>query len=235
VNATYKLYAVNRGGCSYSALTVSVAPLIKEKADLQLIEFWSSGNVLHYRVKNNGNLASCPTMTYLYKNDLLESKDYVAPLLPGEERVEALQQYHFSPRFGTTSGSGGSEATTDAVNIRICANAEAACAESSETNNCLEHNFGTLLNINLVRYAHIARWQSGEIALKWPILKDSTTGLACISTAQLGNGESYAETLLMSPPPAGGSIQGTFGLMRGTPPSFEPFYILFDVMLCRFA
>ncbi len=103
VDTTYKLYAVNRGGCSSSALTVSVAPLIKEKADLQLIEFWSSGNVLSYRVKNNGDLASCPSTTYLYKNDLLESKDYVAPLLPGEERAEALQQYHFSPRFVSRS------------------------------------------------------------------------------------------------------------------------------------
>ena len=225
VDTTYKLYAVNRGGCSYSALTVGVAPLIKEKADLQLIEFWSSGNVLHYRVKNNGNLASCTTMTYLYKNDLLESKDYVAPLLPGEERVEALQQYHFSPRFGTTSGSGGSEATTDAVNIRICANAEAACIESNDANNCLEHNFGTLLNINLVRYAHNAHWQSGDNSLIWPILKDGNTGLAYISTAQLGNGESYSDALLVSPPPAGGWIQGTFGLIRGTPPALEPFYI----------
>jgi len=225
VDATYKLYAVNRGGCSYSALTVRVAPLIKEKADLQLIEFWSSGNVLSYRVKNNGDLASCPSMTYLYKNDLLESKDYVAPLLPGEERAEALQQYHFSPRYIFGAGSGGSEATTDAVNIRICVNADAACKESDETNNCLEHNFGPLLNINLLRYAYNALWQSENITLKWPILKDSNAGLACISTAQLGNGESYPEALLVSTPPEGGWIQGTFGLIRGTPPVLEPFYI----------
>jgi hypothetical protein len=225
VDTTYKLYAVNRGGCSYSSLTVSVAPLIKEKADLQVIEFWSSGNVLAYRVKNNGDLASCPSMTYLYKNDLLESKDYIAPLLPGEERVEALQQYHFSPRFGTTTGSGGSEAPTDSVNMRICANADAACVESDDINNCLEHNFGTLLNINLVRHAHNARWQSENITLKWPIPGDSDSGLACIATAQLGNGESYSDALLMSPPPVGGWIQGTFGLIQGTPPALVPFYI----------
>jgi len=224
-DATYKLYAVNRGGCSYSTLTVRVAPLIKEKADLQLIEFWSSGNVLHYRVKNNGDLASFPSMTYLYKNDLLESKDYVAPLLPGEERAEALQQYHFSPRYIFGAGSGGSAATTDAVNIRICLNADSACVESDETNNCLEHNFGPLLNINLLRYAYNARWQSENITLKWPILKDSNAGQAGISTAQLGNGESYPEALLVSPPPEGGWIQGTFGLIEGTPPVLEPFYI----------
>jgi len=224
-DTTYKLYALSRGGCSYSTLTVNVAPLIKEKADLQILEFWSSGNVLAYRVKNNGDLASCPAMTYLYKNDLLESKDYVAPLLPGEERAEALQQYHFSPRFNTTTGPGGSEATTDAVNIRICVNADAACIESDENNNCLEHNFGTLLSINLVRYAHSARWQSENITLRWPILKDSNAGMACISTAQLGNGEGYTDALLVSPPPAGGWIQGTFGLIQGTPPGLEPFYI----------
>lgn len=225
VDTTYKLYAVNRGGCSYSALTVNVAPLIKEKADLQLTEFWSSGNVLFYRVKNNGNLASCPSMTYMYKNDLLESKDYVAPLLPGQERAEALQQYHFSPRYVSATGSGGSEATTDAVNIRICVNADAACIESDETNNCLEHNFGPLLNVNLLRYSYNARWQSENITLKWPVLKDSNAGLVAISTAKLGNGESYPEALLVSPPPGGGWIQGTFGLTQGTPPALEPFYI----------
>lgn len=225
VDTTYKLYAINRGGCSYSTLSVNVIPFIKEKADLQLIEFWSSGNVLSYRIKNAGDLTSCPSMTYLYKNDLLGSKDYVAPLAPGEERVEALQQYHFSPRFISTAGQAGSEATTDAVNIRLCANAEAACAESNDSNNCLDHNFGTLLNVNLVRYAYNALWQSEDITLKWPILKDSQTGLAGISTAQFGNGESYPEALLLSPPPAGGWIQGTFGPATGTPPTLEPFYI----------
>ncbi len=225
VDTTYTLYAVNRGGCSYSALTVNVAPFIKEKPDLQILEFWSSGNVISYRIKNTGDLASCPTMTYLYRNDLLESKDYVAPLAPGEERVEALQQYHFSPKFESMRGSGGSEATTDAVNIRLCANAEAACVESNADNNCLEHNFGPLLSINLARYAHTAHWQSGDTTLNWPILKDSNTGLAYISTAQLGNGESYQEALLVAPPPAGGWIQGTFGLLRGTPEALEPFYI----------
>ncbi len=221
VDTTYKLYAISRGGYSCSALTVNVAPLIREKPDLQVLEFWGSGNVLHYRLKNNGDLSSCPSMTYLYRNDLLESKDYVAPLLPGEERVEALQQYHFSPKFG----SGGSEATTDAVNIRICANAEAACVESNDTNNCLEHNFGSLLSINIANYVHTAQWQTNAAALKWPIFKDGDTGLACISTAQLGNGESYTGALLMSPPPAGGWIQGTFGLLRGSPQVLEPFYI----------
>jgi hypothetical protein len=222
VDTTYKLYAVNRGGYTYSALTVKVAPLIKEKADLQVLEFWSSGNVLAYRIKNNGNLASCPTMTYLYKNDLPESKDYVAPLLPGEERVEALQQYHFSPRFNSATGS---EATTDAVNIRICANAEAACVESDDANNCLEHNFGPLLSLNISNYAYTAKWQTDTATLKWPILKDSNSGLACISTAQLANGESYIDALLLSPPPAGGWIQGTFGILRSTPQVLEPFYI----------
>jgi hypothetical protein len=220
VDTTYTLYAVNKGGCSYSALTVSAAPLIKEKADLQVIEFWSSGNVLSYRIKNNGNLSSCPTMTYLYKNDLLASKDYVGPLAPGEERAEALQQYHFSPRFTSSLA----EAASDAVNIRICANAEAACVESDDSNNCLEHNFGTLLSVNLAHYAQTAQWQTDTAILKWPIFKDSDDGSANISTALVA-GKSFPGALLMSPPPAGGWIQGTFGLLRGTPQVLEPFFI----------
>ena len=220
VDTTYKLYTVSRGGCSYSALTVNVAPLVREKADLQVTEFWSSGNILSYRIKNNGNLSSCPTMTYLYKNDLLASKDYVGPLAPGEERAEALMQYHFSPRFTSSLA----EAASDAVNIRICANADVACVESDNSNNCLEHNFGPLLSVKLAHYAHTAQWKTDTAMLKWPIFKDSNDGSAYISTALVAGG-SYPEALLTSPPPAGGWIQGTFGLLRGSPPALQPFYI----------
>ena len=202
-----------------------MAPLVREKPDLQILEFWSSGNVLFYRVKNTGDLTSCPSTTYLYKNDLLESKDYVGPLLPGQERVEALQQYHFSPRFGAGAGPGGSEATTDAVNIRICVNGDSACVESDLTDNCLEHNFGPLLSILFTRYSYTADWQTNTAKLKWPVLKDSNDGQAWLSTAQFANGENYPDTLLVAPPPAGGWIQGTFRLTAGSPPSQEPFYI----------
>jgi hypothetical protein len=223
-DTSYTLYALNRGGCMYSTCIINVSPVVSEKADLKVIEFWSSGNVLAYRVRNSGNLASCPGISYLYKNDLVASKDYVAPLAPGEERVEAFQQYHFSPRFGSIMMSTGSEAATDAVNMRICVNAEDACAENDTTNNCIEHNFGPLLNVNLAGFVSTAKWQSSTASLRWPLLRDSKDGTASTGTIQ-GNNWTYPQAVLMSPPAGGGWIQGTFGLIKGTPPAPAPFHI----------
>lgn len=141
-DTAYTLYAMNRGGVSSSRLNVNVAPAIKEKPDLQVMELWTSGNVLAYRVKNTGNLASCPTVSRLYKNGTEVSQDYMAPLAAGEERVEAFQQYHFSPRFNYITGQGGYSEGMDAVNIRICVNSDESCAESDRSNNCLDHDFG---------------------------------------------------------------------------------------------
>ena len=141
-DTVYTLYAVNRGGVSSSQLSVNVSPAVKEKPDLQVTELWTSGNILAYRVKNTGNLASCATMSRLYKNDTEVSQDYMAPLAAGEERVEAFQQYHFSPRFNYIGGQGGQDAGIDAVNMRVCVNSDGSCAESDPSNNCFERTFG---------------------------------------------------------------------------------------------
>jgi len=138
----YTLYAMNHGGVSSSQLNVKVLPVVKEKPDLQITDLWTSGNILTYRVKNTGNLASCPTVSRLYKNDTEVSQDYMAPLAAGEERVEAFQQYHFSPRFNYITSQGGQSTGMDAVNIRICVNSDESCMESDRSNNCLEHDFG---------------------------------------------------------------------------------------------
>jgi len=215
----YTLYAVNRGGGSSSKLEVRVSPPAKEKPDLLVTEFWSSGNVLAYRVKNTGNLASCPTTSYLYKNDIVESKDYVAPLAPGEERVEAFQQYHFSPRFNLIGDQAGQDDVSNAVNIRICVNGDGSCVESERSNDCLEQNFGPLLRIDFSRLAAMAQWRSINTALKWPVLGDTKDGLACVASARMAGGGNYPDSLLMAPPPAGGWIQGVFSLQS------QPFLI----------
>ena len=218
-NTDYTLYAVNRGGVSSSNLNVTVSAAVKEKPDLQVTEFWSSGNVLAYRIKNTGNLASCPTTSYLYKNDILESKDYVAPLAPGEERVEAFQQYHFSPRFNLIGSQASQNDVSSAVNIRICVNGEGSCAETERSNDCLEQNFGPLLSIDFYRLAPMAQWRSTNTALKWPVLGDSKDGLACVASARMAGGGNYPNSILMAPPPAGGWIQGVFSLQS------QPFLI----------
>jgi len=135
----YTIYAVNRGGVCSSRLNVAVVPAIKERADLQVTNMWTSGNILGYRVKNTGNMASCPTVTRLYKNGLEVSQDYVAPLAVGEERTEAFQQYHFSPRFNYLGSSG---IGFDTLTMRACINSDESCPESNRSNNCFELVFG---------------------------------------------------------------------------------------------
>jgi len=221
----YTLYAINRGGVSSSQLSVNVSPAVKEKPDLQVTELWTSGNILAYRVKNTGNLASCPTTSYLYKNDILESRDYMAPLAPGEERVEAFQQYHFSPRINLVGSQSGQEGVSSAVNIRICVNGEGSCLENDQSNNCLEHNFGPLLKVDFSHLAAAAQWQSVNSALKWPALGDSKDGMAYLAAARMSGGGIYPDSLLMAPPPAGGWLQGIFSLQYGTPPTSQLFLI----------
>ena len=224
-DTTYTLYAVNRGGSSSSTLKVNVSAPVTGKPDLQVTEFWSSGNVLAYRVKNTGNLASCPTMSYLYKNDIVESKDYVAPLAPGEERVEAFQQYHFSPRFNLIGGQGAPDDVSGAVNIRICVNGDMSCADNDQSNNCLDQNFGPLLRIDFSRLASAAQWQSTNSTLKWPVSGDRKDGMAYTASAHLAGGGNYPAAILMAPPPAGGWIQGIFSTQSGTPPVSQPILI----------
>jgi hypothetical protein len=221
----YTLYAINRGGVSSSNLNVTVSPAVKEKPDLQVTEFWSSGNVLAYRVKNTGNLASCPTTSYLYKNDIVESKDYVGPLAPGEERVEAFQQYHFSPRFNLVGDQAGQEDVSTAVNIRICVNGDGSCVENDQSDDCLEHNFGPLLKIDFPHLASAAQWQSVNANLKWPVTGDVKDGMANVAFARIARGGNYPDSLLMAPPPAGGWIQGIFSLHYGAPPTSQPLLI----------
>ncbi len=138
-DTAYTLYAVNRGGVSSSRLNVTVSPAVKEKPDLQITEMWTSGNILAYRVKNAGNLASCPAVSQLYKNGDEVSQDYVAPLAAGEERVEAFQQYHFSPRFNYLYSTGTG---LDTVTMRACIESDKSCTESDRFNNCFERVFG---------------------------------------------------------------------------------------------
>ena len=225
-DATYTLYALNRRGSSSNALTINVSPAITTRPDLVITEFWSSGNVISYRIKNIGDAPSCSCESYLYRNDMLESRDYVPSLAPGEERAEAFLRYHFSPRFSSVMGAVSSEASSDAVTIRICANGDRSCPESNGDNNCLEHNYGPLVNINLARYISSAQWQSSTGNLKWPIFKDSRDGFVSLSSAQMDAGMNYTDAISMCPPLVQNAwIQGTFGVLSGQPATLQPFTI----------
>lgn len=225
-DTNYTLWAVNRSGTSSNSLSVKIIHPAKDKADLTVTDFWDTGNILFYNVKNIGKLASSGSKSYLYKNDVLVSQDYVAPLDPGMERVESFASYHFSPRFPSISGGGISEATSDAVNMLVCVNGDSAFPESDVTNNCMEHNFGPLLDVKLNRYVSAAQWQSSIGALSWPMIKDSKGGWAQVAATQMNDGESYPDSIIMTLPINANSwMQASIGLPQGYPVLLQPFTI----------
>lgn len=224
-DTTYTLYAVNRSGTSSSTISIKVIPETTARADLEIIDFWHTGNVLFYNIRNKGNLSSCPCFSALYKNDIQESQDYVAPLAPGEERVESFAGYHFSPRFPSIGGSSLEEGTSDAVNMRICLNQPSACEEVTTANNCFEHNYGPLLKINLMRYIGSADWKNNSGQLKWPMVQDDRNGWATMGTAHMKDG-SYPGALLIYPGTvSGGWMQATIGIPHGSPAILQPFIV----------
>ncbi|MGA2367543.1 MAG: CARDB domain-containing protein [Dehalococcoidia bacterium] len=229
-DTVYTLWAVNKQGNTSSQITIAVKQPVNNKADLVITDFWNSGNILSYHIQNIGNLTSCATESYLYKNDTLVSSDYVAPLAPGEQRGGSFSKYHFSPRFPSMSAS---LTAGDICYMRICANGDGSCPEADYTNNCLDHNFGPLLNVNLLQYSSSAQWQSSAASLSWPMYTGSEDGWAHISTAQIKSGLSYPNALLMEPPASSGSwIQGMLGVPVDNPKELLPFTIPHD---CKFS
>jgi hypothetical protein len=225
-DATYTLLALNRSGASSSTLSLIVHPMTTGKADLVVTDFWNTGNMIFYNVKNVGTLASCGTEAYLYKNDVLTAKDYMGPLDPGQERVESFGAYHFSPRFPSIAGSTVTEATTVSVNIRVCADGPATCVESNTLNNCMEHNFGELLSIHLEHYANSAQWRCSTGPLTWPMLFDNKAGWAQIASAQVDESGMYPDSLIMTPPQAANSwMEARIGLPASPPQGLQPFYV----------
>lgn len=212
---TYTIWAFSRRGSCSNSQSVKVAAATTAKPDLVITEFWSSGNVISYRIKNAGDGASCETQTFLYKNGIVEDRDYVAPLTPGEERSEAFLTYHFSPRFSFT---GIGDPAFDSLNITLCADGDNACVESKKDNNCFEHNYGMLTKLNFCRYASTAQWECSSGHLKWPMYKGSKEGWVTISSS--------ADVLQMCPPAEkNGWVQGIFGISSGNPPVLKPITI----------
>ena len=157
---------------------------------------------------------------------MLISNDYVEPIAPGEERGGSFSKYHFSPRFSSFSAS---LIDGDSCYMRVCANADRSCPEADYTNNCFEHNFGPLLNFDLLQFAANAQWQSSSDSTSWLMYTGSEVK---IGTAQVKSDLSYQNALLMRPPVSGSSwIQGTFGVPLGAPVELRPFTIPHD---CKF-
>ncbi len=224
-DTTYTLWAVNRNGCSSNSLSVRVSKPVTGKSKLEICDFWTSGNFISYRIKNTGNLASCSTETYLYRNDLLECTDFVTPLQPGEERIEQFGRYHFSPRFPFTSNLALTETTGEDVNVRVCANGGAACPDTCNTSSCIEHNFGMLLNVDLLQYTSTAQWDCSKGMPIWAISPGINEVIGRIPYDHLMKDNYHPDSLLVSPPRDGGWLQCVLGVPGADSIAQQPFFI----------
>ena len=191
---TYTLTATNEGESATSAVTVTVTSAVTGKPDLVVTDVWFSA-IFYYKLKNQGAVDAEGSQSYIYIDDYKEASDYVQPLAAGEERTESFSNFQWGP---APSGM----VSKIAINIKICADADNAIAESDEDNNCGSMNYGAGFSYSFVDNAHLATWRSGAGKLKWPMVSSSSKGAAFVHTDTL---YTYPEQVSQ-----GGEL-GTFG------------------------
>lgn len=207
---TYTLTAGNDVGNTTSSATVNVTPVVPGKPDLVITDISLSGNEVYYKIKNQGNAEAGQTETDFYIGAInqteqrvvwiKETDNFVDKLAPGEERTQRFTNYSFA--FPLVLREGG---TAISYNIRVCANATDAIAESDTGNDCLTQVWGTGFTYDFVKQAHLAKWASSAPGdLRWPMSSQDPGGAAYLI--------SYNPILVVCPPPeTNGWIMGKYG------------------------
>jgi len=190
----YTLTATNEGGSATSSVTVTVTSAVTGRPDLVVTDVWFSA-IFYYKLKNQGDVDTEGSQSYIYINDYKEASDYIQPLAAGEERTESFSNFQWAL---APSGI----VSKIAIHVEICADADNAIAESDEDNNCGSMNFGERFSYSFVDNAHLATWRSGAGKLKWPMVSSDKKGAAFVLTDTL---YTYPEQV------SHGWIQGTFG------------------------
>jgi hypothetical protein len=212
---TYNLTATNAAGSTTGTLTLTVTPAAAGMPDLVVTEISANGSIIFYKMKNQGSAAAPGSRSYLYVNNPQVSTDYVEPLAAGEERVESFSNYAFLT--GGYSVGAGQSAQTPAFDVKVCADAENAAAESNENNNCLDEILGEpQILYDFVKSAHLATWRSGAGELEWPMVSSETKGAAFVNSySALEDGATHGDALATYPQHTNhGVIQGVFGEMH---------------------
>jgi len=197
---TYTLTASNQSGSSTGSVTVNVTPVVAGTPDLVITDIWLSGSQVYYKIKNQGNAVAPPSTSYFYINDLKKTTDWVDSLAPGEERTAYFSnlQWDF---VGTVDPR---EATVFTYNVKACANADNAIAESNTANDCLIEAWGPQFTYDFLLNAHLAKWRSGAGELRWPMVPEDDNGAALRIT--------YSPILVICPEyVSNGWIIGQFG------------------------
>ncbi|OGN94854.1 MAG: hypothetical protein A2Z75_03410 [Chloroflexi bacterium RBG_13_50_10] len=182
-NTTYTLTANNKAGSDTSSVTVTVTPAAVSKSDLTITDTWFAGDLIYFKIKNQGAAASTPSMARLYVDGFTRDSKYEDILAPGEEKTDAFTGYQYTQQRGeTTAAQGGYEFPP--TNIKVCADEANAVDESNEGNNCFSQMWGLISTYDFQYYAPQARWRTSHGDLRWNGRPDDENGAAYI---YLGN------------------------------------------------
>jgi hypothetical protein len=118
------IYAQDSLGTTYSKVYFTVKI---PKPDLMIGDIWTSGNMIYYKIKNQGSNNAGYSYSKLYIDGYYYYNDYVSSLIAGSYSNE-----YFS--YGWTCSG-----TSDT--IIVCADGYGYVTESNETNNCLTKTF----------------------------------------------------------------------------------------------
>jgi len=208
-STTYTLTATNAAGDRTGSLTVTVTAAVSGRPDLVVTEVWLAGNMVYYKIENQGDGDAGSSQSELYINELQKDSDWVKPLAAGQELIGSFNKYQIQ-----TVG-GGQVKGTVTYQTKVCVDVDDAVEESNEGNNCGGQILGQTFSYDFMENAHLAEWRSGAGELKWPMVAGDTKGAAFPDHSALEDGMAYANALATYPRQAsGGSIQGTFGSIR---------------------
>jgi hypothetical protein len=122
-DTTYTINAINSGGQSSRAISVTVATPSLNSADLAVTDIFREASMIYYKVRNNGSGASRGCNAGLYYGQSQLGISYIPPLLPGEERTLYFGTYNWSYIWDTPA--------------TVCADIDNQNNDKNPSDNCL--------------------------------------------------------------------------------------------------
>lgn len=98
---TYVLTAMNRGGSTSVATSLRVLKPSAGTARIAIIDIFREVGMVYYKVRNSGDAVSTPASAILYVDGTRLASDYIAPLEPGQERIEVFGTFNWTYRLDT--------------------------------------------------------------------------------------------------------------------------------------
>jgi hypothetical protein len=155
---TYTLTATNEAGSTSGTATITVTPVVVSQPDLVITDIWLLTDVVHCKVKNQGDVEAKPTWVNLYVFDQEKTSSYVDALAPGEERTIPFSRWQWT--FQAMPGTPLDISLSEAVDIKVCADAKNDIEETNKANNCTTILWGQPFMYDFTNQAHRATWRS---------------------------------------------------------------------------